>query len=287
MGKLVSLAIVLAAHLAGQAGTRYPELPDWAEAELDVAYDRYPETRLDILRPKEAAAAKRPGVLVIHGGGWVRGNREGMYKNFCLPYLEKGFVVANVAYRLAGVATAPAAVTDVLNAAQWFRRNAKRYRVDADRIVVTGASAGGHLALMVGLAPKAAGLGPPAKVAAVVNFYGITDVADQLAGPNMREYAVQWVPEQEGRMELARRVSPMTWVRRGTPPVLTIHGDEDPTVPYEHGVRLTRALREAGSDAELLSIRGGKHGGFSEAEMARIYREIFRFLEVRGILGRR
>jgi len=287
MGKLVCLAIFLAADLAGQAGMRYPALPDWAEVELDIAYDRYPETRLDILRRKEAATARRSGVLVIHGGGWVRGDREGMFKNFCLPYLEKGFVVANVEYRLAGVAPAPAAVTDVLHAAQWLRKNSKRYRVDADRIVATGASAGGHLALMVGLTPKGAGLGPPAKVAAVINFYGITDVADQLAGPNMREYAVQWVPEQEGRMELARRVSPITWVRRGAPPVLTIHGDEDPTVPYEHGVRLTRLLREAGGDAELLSIRGGRHGGFGDEEMARIYREIFRFLEVRGILTAR
>lgn len=286
MGKLVCLVSLLAASLLGQTPPRAAvSLPDWVQREVDIAYDRYPETVLDILVPKTAPPKKRPGVIVIHGGGWVGGSREGMIRNFCLPYLEKGFVVANVEYRLARVAPAPAAVTDVLQAANWFRRNAKRYQVDSDRIVVTGGSAGGHLALMVGLTPKSAGLGPPAKVAAVINFYGITDVADQLSGPNRREYAVTWVPEQEGRLELARRVSPMTYVRKNVPPVLTIHGDADPTVPYEHGVRLTRALRDAGADAELISIRGGKHGGFSEEQMAWIYQEIFRFLQARRILS--
>lgn len=286
MGKLACLVSVLAANLIAQTPPRTTvSLPEWVQREADIAYDRYPETVLDILIPKTAPPKKRPGVLVIHGGGWVGGNREGMIRNFCLPYLEKGFVVANVEYRLAKVAPAPAAVADVLQAANWFRRNAKRYEVDTDRIIVTGGSAGGHLALMVGLTPKSAGLGPPAKVAAVINFYGITDVADQLSGPNQREYAVTWVPEQEGRLELARRVSPLTYVRKNVPPVLTIHGDADPTVPYEHGVRLTRALRDAGADAELISIRGGKHGGFSAEQMTWIYHEIFRFLQARRILG--
>lgn len=285
MGKPACLVVLLAVSLLAQVPPPgATSLPDWVQREPDIAYDRYPETVLDILIPKTAPPKNRPGALVIHGGGWVGGSREGMIRNFCLPYLEKGFVVANVEYRLAKAATAPAAVTDVLQAANWFRRNARRYQVDTNRIIVTGGSAGGHLALMVGLTPKSAGLGPPAKVAAVINFYGITDVADQLSGPNQRDYAVAWLPEQEGRLELARRVSPITYVRKNVPPILTIHGDSDPTVPYEHGLRLTRALRDAGADAELISIRGGKHGGFSQEQMAWIYHEIFRFLQARGIL---
>jgi len=204
-------------------------------------------------------------------------------ERYCLPYLEKGFVVANVEYRLAAVAPAPAAVIDVLKAARWFRENAKRYNVDRKRIVVTGGSAGGHLALMVGMSPKSARFGKPVKIAAVVNVYGITDVADQLEGPNMRKYAVTWVPEQPGRTELARKVSPMTYVRRGLPPILTIHGDADPTVPYEHGIKLTKALRDVGVDAQLISVPGGKHG-FSKEEWDRVLPQIFTFLERRGIL---
>src|SRR5438067_1491800 len=111
---------------------------------------------------------------------------------------------------------------------------------------------------MVGMAPNNTDLGPTTKIAAVVNFYGITDVADQLDGPNLRTYAVTWIPEQPGRIELARKLSPMTYVRKDLPPILTLHGDADPTVPYEHGVRLTKALKDAGAKAELITIPGGK-----------------------------
>src|SRR5204863_10213452 len=165
-----------------------------------------------------------------------------------------GFVVANVEYRLAKAATAPAAVTDVLKAAQWFRKNAKKYHVDPKRIIVTGDSAGGHLALMVAMTPKSAKLGPPGKVAAVVNFFGITDVADLLEGPHMQKYAVTWVPEQEKRRELAKRVSPMNYVRKVLPPILSPHGHVDNTVAYEHAVNLTRELKAAGAGARLITV---------------------------------
>ena len=274
----------LALPALAQAPAQQPAaLPDWVTIERNIPYDKYPETVLDILQPRTSAAGRRPGAMVIHGGGWTGGSKERVVTNFCLPYLEKGFVVANVEYRLAKSAPAPAAVSDVLNAAAWFRRNAGRYRVDPRRIVVTGGSAGGHLALMVGLATKQARLGPPAEVAAVINFYGITDVNDQLEGANMRKYAVTWVPEQAGRIELARRVSPLTYVRRKAPPVLTIHGDADETVPYEHGVQLTRALREAGADAEMISVPQGKHG-FAKEKLDELYPQIFEFLKRRKIL---
>ncbi|MCZ2075299.1 MAG: alpha/beta hydrolase [Bryobacterales bacterium] len=280
---------VLASLLAGICAAQVPapkaqQVPDWVSVEANIPYDSHPETVLDILQSKKTTAVgRRPGVIVIHGGGWVGGTKESVVRNFCLPYLEKGFVVANVEYRLAKAAPAPAAVEDVLKAANWFRDNARRYNVDRDRIVVTGGSAGGHLALMVGMVPKSARLGKPAKVAAVVNFYGITDVGDQLEGPNMRKYAVTWVPEQEARLVLARRVSPASYVRKDLPAILTIHGDADETVPYEHGVNLTRELRDEGADAELIPIAGGKHG-FSQEQLAEIYPKIFAFLERRGIL---
>jgi acetyl esterase/lipase len=274
--------LVLAAGCFGQ--TPAPPIPDNVTIEKNIPYDHYPETVLDIVQPKEAGKEKRPGVLVIHGGGWVNGTKEGVFQNFCLPYVEKGFVCANVEYRLAKVAPAPAAVTDSLNAARWFSKNAKKYNVDSKRIVVTGGSAGGHLALMVGLTPKSAKLGPEAHVAAVVNFYGITDVADQLDGPNRRQYAVTWLPEQPGRMELAKRVSPMTYVRKNVPEILTLHGDADQTVPYEHGVHLTKALRDAGADAELVTVPGGRHG-FPKEKMAELYeQQIWPFLKKHNIL---
>lgn len=284
MRSLLLIFSLAGALWAQQPAAEPPKLPDWVSVEANIPYDQHPQTVVDVLQPKQPAKGKRPGVLVIHGGGWVGGTKERMVELFCLPYLEKGFVVANVEYRLAAVAPAPAAVTDVLKAAAWFRNNARKYNVDTKRIVVTGGSAGGHLALMVGMTPKSAKLGPPAKVAAVINWYGITDVADQLEGPNMREYAVKWVPEQKDRLELAQRVSPMTYVRRGLPIVKTIHGDADPTVPYEHGVKLTKALRDVGVDASLISVPGGKHGNFGKGKNAEIYADIFALLKARGIL---
>jgi acetyl esterase/lipase len=202
---------------------------------------------------------------------------------FVIPWLSKGCVVANVEYRLAGAAPAPAAVEDVLKAADWFRKNADRWNVDTNRLIATGDSAGGHLALMVGLTPKSARLGPQTKIAGVVNFYGITDVEDQLGGPNMRHYAVKWVAEGEGRMELARRVSPVSYARKDVPAVLTIHGTADEVVPYEHGVHLTKALRDAGADAEMISVSNGRHG-FPKEKLDELYPQIFRFMERRGIL---
>ncbi len=273
---------VLAAAAWAQAPG--PKLPENVTVEANIAYDRYPETRLDIVRPKAPAKGKRPGVLVIHGGGWVNGSKEAQIAPFCLRYVEQGFVCASVEYRLAKAATAPAAVMDVLKAAQWFRDNAQRYHVDTKRIVVTGGSAGGHLALMVGMNRRSAKLGPRTRVRAVVNFYGITDVADQLGGPNERKYAVTWLPEQERRLTLATRVSPMTYVRKDLPPILTIHGDADQTVPYEHGVRLTKALRDAGSTAELVNVPQGGHG-FPKEVVDRIYeRNIWPFLKRHGVM---
>ena len=122
------------------------------------------------------------------------------------------------------------------------------------------------------------------KVAAVVNWYGITDVADLLEGPHMKDYAVQWMGSMPNRVEIAKRVSPLTYVRAGAPPVITIHGDADPTVPYSQATRLQEALRKVGVGEQLVTIPGGKHGGFSRAENERAYREIRAFLAKQGLI---
>jgi acetyl esterase/lipase len=284
MAKLHVVALFTVLGLSAYAQEPKPVIPDSISVEANIAYGQYKETVLDIMQPKENSGGKRPGVIAIHGGGWVGGSKDQYGPRVCGRYVEKGFVCANVEYRLAKAATAPAAVTDVLNAAHWFETNAKKYNVDTKRIVVTGGSAGGHLSLMVGMTPKSAKLGPPAKVAAVVDFYGITDVGDQFDGPHKQDYAVTWVPEQSGRLELASRVSPMTYVRKGLPPILVIHGDADSTVPYEHSVKLVKALRDAGDDAELVSVPQGEHG-FPKAKEDEIYEQnIWPFLKKHGVL---
>src|SRR5437879_1453667 len=166
MRKLL-LSVILAAWAAPA------QMPDWATIEANIPYDQYKETVLDILQPTAKATGKRPGVIVIHGGGWTGGTKESQIQPMCLRYVEKGYVVANVEYRLAKAALAPAAVTDALNAARWFRKHAKQYNVDKQRIVVTGSSAGGNLALMERMKRKSAELGAPCQVEAESDFEGI------------------------------------------------------------------------------------------------------------------
>jgi acetyl esterase/lipase len=252
------------------------------------------EDKLDIYERRDVQDPQ-PTLIYIHGGGWVGGTKEGVIMEI-VPWLEMGWNVVNVEYRLGKVSLAPAAVEDCLCALRWVAAHAKDYRIDPARLVVSGGSAGGHLALTTGMIPENAGLDrecPPAqatnmtlpKVAAIINWYGITDVADLLDGPNTKSYAVAWMGSMPNRMEIARRVSPLTYVRAGLPPILTIHGDADPTVPYSHAVRLKEALDKVGSPNQLLTIPGGKHGGFTPEERIRIFTTVREFLKQNRLGG--
>jgi dipeptidyl aminopeptidase/acylaminoacyl peptidase len=116
------------------------------------------------------------------------------------------------------------------------------------------------------------------KVAAIVDWYGITDVNDLLDGANLKTYAVTWLGSQTDREQIARRVSPLSYVRAGLPPTVMIQGDADPTVPYSHSVRLQKALDQSGVPNELVTIPGGKHGRFSGPEMDMAYSHVWAFL---------
>ena len=206
-----------------------------------------------------------------------------------LPYLEMGWAVVNVQYRLGQISRAPAAVEDCLCALHWIKTNASEYNLDPDHIVVSGNSAGGHLALTTGMVPASAGLDlecrPTADlgVAAIINWYGITDVGDLLAGKNEKAYTVKWLGSMPNRLDVARRVSPLSYVRAGLPPVLTIHGDADPTVPYQHAVRLHQELADVGVANELHTVPGGGHGGFNREETLAIFETIHQFLAKHGL----
>ena len=242
------------------------------QIDANIRYSKYAETVLDVLQSPAPALKNRPGVIVIHGGAWVEGSKEEMVEAFCVPLVKQDFVVANVDYRLAREAPAPAAVNDVLEAARWFRDHAEQYKVDPNQILALGASAGGELALMVAMAPASADLGPTIKIAGVIDFFGVTDLPDLLRAPH------PWVPDQPGRFELLQRLSPLTYVRKGLPPMLVIHGDADRMVPYDQSVRLVKALKDAHNDAELITVTGGQHG-FPPDEMNTLWPKIFKWLK--------
>jgi acetyl esterase/lipase len=158
------------------------------------------------------------------------------------------------------------------------------FQFDLNRIVVSGESSGGHLALTTGMIPESAGLAsecpgaPMPKVAAIVDFYGITDVADLLDGPNRKSYAVSWIGDAPNRDQIAKRVSPLTYVRPGLPPILTIQGDSDPIVPYSQSLRLQDALGKAGVPHQLITVPGGKHGNFTADQYVTVYEGVRAFL---------
>ena len=286
---------------AGAASDWTVRIANQFQVTPDVTYltaDGY-ESKLDVIVPRNPSGGL-PTLLYIHGGGWVGGTKERAMLQL-LPYLEMGFAAVNVEYRLARVALAPAAVEDARCALRWVLSNADSYGFDIDRIVVSGHSAGGHLALTTGMLPASAGLDrrcparnpaggradahePEMPVAAIVNWFGITDVADLASGQNAKTYAVAWMGGLTDWRSVAQRVSPLSHVRSGLPPILTIHGDADDIVPFDHAVRLHEALDRAEVPAKLHTIEGGGHGGFAVAESLAAYQAIRDFLTEHGVI---
>ncbi len=231
----------------------------------------------------------RPTLIYIHGGGWVGLTKDDFWL-WPLPFLTAGMNVVNIDYRLASVSRAPAAVEDCRCALRWVYQHAQEYGLDTSKLVVEGHSAGGHLALMTGMLSPQAGFDNdcPGKeelrVAAIVNYYGITDVADLLEGPNTKDYAVMWFGSLPDRMDLAKKVSPLSYVHPSLPPIITLQGDKDPLVPYQHGVRLHEALDRARVPNRLVTIPGGGHAGWTRDENMRGQQAVFQFLHEHGIL---
>ncbi len=290
-------AAALAFTVARSASAQPPPSAEWAahaaneyQVAANVTYltaTGY-ESKLDVYH-RRGATTPQPTVVYFHGGFWAAGTKEGALFSL-VPWLEMGWNVVNVEYRLARVAPAPAAVEDALCALRFLAAQARTYNIDVERIVVTGESAGGHLTLSAAMIPESAGLDrqcagntPVPKVAAAINWFGITDVADVIDGPHKANLAVTWLGSLPNRDEIAKRVSPLTYVRRELPPILTIHGDKDPLVPYDHALRLHAALMKAGAPNQLLTVSNGAHGNFTPEERTRIFAAIRTFLTEHGL----
>jgi acetyl esterase/lipase len=248
------------------------------ESKLDLYVTRTPERPL-------------PTLIYIHGGGWVRETKE--LRNLeVLPYLEMGMNVVNVDYRLARIAHAPAAVEDARCALRWVIGNAKQYGIDPARLVLAGGSAGAHLSLLAAMLPPAAGFdrlcpGPDnLKVAAVVSWYGVTDMAEMMDLPSLPD-ATTWLGNNPDREQLAKRISPLMYVRAGLPPMFLLHSVTDPIVPYSQSVRLHEGLDKAGVANELFTIPGGGHGYLCCTLMERLdaYRKIREFQIRHRVIG--
>ncbi len=293
---LKRIAIIVFLSGISNPGVTSTDLENWVaytgyRVLPDITYHRADtwEGKIDLYLPRDADKPV-PTLVYIHGGGWNGGAKERSILAL-LPYIEMGWAVVNVEYRLAEVALAPAAVEDCRCALRWVYNNAEEYQFDLDRIVVSGSSTGGHLALTTGLLRREDGLDyqcsikplNPAEaqalnVAAIINYFGITDVADLLEGDNAKRYAVEWIGSPEKPDAVAKRVSPIRYVRKDSPPTLTIHGDADPIVPYAHATQLHKALEKSGVENRLITVQSGGHGNFSKEQYQSIANTIREFV---------
>lgn len=266
------------------------------------------EGKLDVYTQR-GAKPNAPTLLYFHGGGWKTGTKEERMP-LILPYLAMGWNVVNVEYRVASQGLAPAAAQDARCALLWLQKNAKTtiqtssgpvpLQIDMSRVVTSGTSAGGHLALLTAFATPASGLDEgcenaapadaagnrpaPPKVAAVVDWFGIADVADLAKDPKTDGLNTGWVGNGPGALATARQVSPITYVRPGLPPVISIHGDADPGVPIGQKRALHAALERAGVPHELFEVKDGGHGIFPGNANFVAYRKIDAFLRAHGVI---
>ncbi|WP_309710935.1 alpha/beta hydrolase [Armatimonas sp.] len=232
--------------------------------------------KLDLARP-EKGDGPFPAVLCIHGGGFRAGTRDG-YDGLIKQLAARGYVAITVDYRLAPKYPFPAAIHDVKAAVRWLRANAAKYHINPERIGVTGGSAGGHLALYLGVTGGVKELegdgGNPtqsSKVNCVVNFYGPSDLTRSY-GKSVD--AAEVLPLfLGGSVEKERpkhiTASPLYWVTPQAPPTLCVHGTKDNYVAYEQSIWMVDRLLAAGVDAELVTLQGAGHGfGGEQAKQA-------------------
>lgn len=247
----------------------------------DVVYATVGDHRLllDVYRAPDVA--KAPLVIWVHGGAWRSGSKN---KVPILRLLDHGYTIVSVNYRLSGVARFPAQVHDIKAAIRFLRANAASYGIDADRVVIVGASAGGHLAALVGVSNGVKTLEgelgdhveTSSDVHGIVSFYGASNLATILSqstphGLNVRVPALELLlgGQPDEKPELAKLASPVTHVDLSDPPLLLIHGDQDPQMPINQAHELHGKYKQLELPVEFEVVHGAAHGGrgFFENDM--------------------
>jgi len=200
-----------------------------------------------------------PGIVFIHGGGWVSGNRNQMIK-VIKAMADAGYVGFTIDYDL-GKSTFPGALNESLAAVRFFRAHAAEYHLDPFRIAVAGSSAGGELAALVGLAQG----DTASHVEAAIVFNGALDLTLPDPKTSLPSVVTIYLGGQcESIMETCKAASPQFQVHAGAPPFYVGHGDQDQSVPFVQAVAFTNALKAAGVPVEFFQANGGKHTYWSD-----------------------
>jgi acetyl esterase/lipase len=213
---------------------------------------------MDVFKPAQPNGI---GVIWMVSGGWVS-THEGINEDLAKPFTSRGITVFEVVHGAQPKYQIPEIVTQVQTAVKFIAANASTYGVDPNRLGVTGASAGGHLSLMLG--------GKEPAIKAVVAYYPPTDftnfgadMAEALKNPRLAvflpAFGVTKDTPAEKAAEIGKATSPILLVNPKFPPTLLIHGDKDPLVPLQQSQSMHDALQKAGVDTKLIVVEGGGH----------------------------
>jgi acetyl esterase/lipase len=280
-----------------------PEIqPEKVVVERNVEFRRVAgkRLRLDVYRPASASrrravahGGRRPCILQIHGGAWIIGDKREQGIPLLRHLASRGWVGFNVNYRLSPGATFPDHLVDVKAALAWIRGHADEYDIDPDFVVVTGGSAGGHLAALMGLTANDARYQPgfehaDTSVQAVVPFYGIYDFTNRNAttAPEFQRWLAEplvikaFLDEEPERFADA---SPLDHIRPDAPPFLVIHGDKDTLAPVEDAREFVAELATVSSSPVVyVELHGAQHAFdvFGSPRTRRMVRAVERFLYV-------
>ncbi len=257
----------------GQAAPAAQTVPTEPRVTLNVSYGTaggHP-LLLDVFEP-QGFFGKRPGVVLVHGGGWSGGDKD-FYRPLGMALARQGYVAFSVNYRLSGVAHYPAQVDDVQRAVRWVRFKSDAYGIDPTRIGALGDSAGGHLVTILGTRDTRDNSDPAlaaysSRVQCVVDFYGPSDlstIADLEPPTDASRYGAQAVHDFLGvsaweNPALHRDASPLFSVNAQSAPMLIIQGQADPLVRPDQSEKLYDALRAAKVEATLALMYQQGHG---------------------------
>ncbi len=289
LGALAFAAICGSMTGAHTGKTRMGPVSNSIRVDYDLIFAEAEGERLGLDAYWAETSRPRPAVLFLHGGGWRQGDKTDVAWQ-CGYFARRGYACFSSNYRLAPKYQLSAAVEDVKAAVRWIRSNRERYNADPDRVVVLGASAGGHLAAMIGLTRPEDGMegrggpsGVPAAVQAVVCFFSPMDLRPPglAAVPEMMPAILGGTYEENP--EAYARVSPILYVRSGAPPFFFAHGTDDPLIEPWHSERMVEVLRKAGVYADLIMVESGGHGWANRVWQEKVFPALETFLESHGL----